>query len=80
MLASIAVTGGLFACNSAPAKSGPGAREPIVAPETREASKELYGTQEGYMQVMNQTDSEEAGARFQNDINRRVPPREEGSK
>lgn len=80
MLASIALTGGVFACNSAPAQSGPGPREPIVAPETREASKELYGTQEVYMKVMNQTDSEEAGARFQQDINKRVPPREEGAK
>jgi hypothetical protein len=79
-LVSLVLYGGALACTSTPAKSGPGPRAPIVAPETREASEELFGTQEDYMKVMNQTDSEEAGTRFQNDINKRVPPREEGAK
>ncbi len=80
MLGSFVLAGAVFACNSAPAKSGPGPREPIVAPETREASKELYGTQETFMQGMNQTDSEQAGARAEQDRIRRTPEREQGSK
>jgi hypothetical protein len=52
----------------------------MVSPETREASKEMYGTQENFMKSMNQTPSEQAGTRHEQDTIRRTPEREQGSK
>ncbi len=72
----IALAAGLGACAGTPAKSGSGPREPLVAPETVEASGELEGRQQNFMDSLNQTPSEQAGTRHEEDRARRPTGRE----